>query len=128
LPPGDILIRVRVAPHSVFRRSGDDIEMDLTVTPWEAALGAKVSVPTLDGPVEMTLPAGSKSGRRMRLRGKGMPRPDGSRGDQYAVVKIVVPETLSDHERERLEQVAQKASVEPTPQDEGKIDRPPAAD
>ena len=94
-PPGDLIIRVHITPHPVFRLRGGDVEMDLAITPWEAALGTKVSVPTLDGPVEMTLPAGSQSGRRMRLRGKGMPLSNGRRADQYVVLKIVVPEQLT---------------------------------
>jgi curved DNA-binding protein len=115
LPPGDLFIRVRITPHATFRLRGDDLEMDLPITPWEAALGRKISVPTLDGSVEMALPAGSQSGQRMRLRGKGMPNASHGRGDQYAVLKIVVPETLSGRERELFEQLAHDSSFKPRP-------------
>ncbi len=113
LPPGDLFIRVRIAPHPVFRLRGDDIESDLAIAPWEAALGGKISVPTLDGAVEMSLPPGSQSGRRMRLRGKGMPKSDGPRGDHYVVLKIVVPESLTDRERELFEQLARESAFQP---------------
>jgi len=112
-PPGDLLIRVRIAPHPIFRPRGSDVETELAISPWEAALGAKVSVPTLEGPVEMTLPPGSQSGHRLRLRGKGMPLADGGRGDQYVVLKITVPEQLSDRERELLELLARESSYKP---------------
>ena len=114
-PPGDLFIKVHIAPHPVFRRRDHDIEMELPISPWEGALGAKVRVPTLDGRVEMMLPPGSQSGRRLRLREKGMPRPDGARGDQFVVLKIVVPETLSDRERELFEQLIRDSSFNPRP-------------
>jgi len=115
LPAGDLLIRVRIAPHATFRLRGDDLEMELPTTPWEAALGGKISVPTLDGPVEMVLPAGSQSGQRMRLRGQGMPNAEQGRGDLYAVLKIVVPETLSERERELFERLARESPFRPRP-------------
>jgi DnaJ-class molecular chaperone len=113
--PGDLYIRVHIAPHPVFRLRGGDIEIDLAVSPWEAALGAKITVPALDGSVEMTLPAGSPSGQRLRLRGRGMPLANGGRGDQLVVLKIVVPETLSARERELFEQLARDSSFNPRP-------------
>lgn len=112
-PPGDLFIRVHVAPHPVFRRRGNDVEMDLAISPWEAALGARVRVPTLDGSVEMKLRPASQSGTRLRLREKGMPRPDGERGDQFVVLKIVVPEALTDRERALFEQLASDSSFRP---------------
>ena len=70
---GDLFLRVRIRPHRLFNIVGeDDIQIELPVAPWEAALGAKVSVPTLDGPVEMTIPAGAQGGQRLRLRGQGL--------------------------------------------------------
>ena len=75
-----------------FRREGDDIHLDLPVTLGEAVLGGKVTVPTPSGPVSMTIPANSNSGRVLRLRGKGAPRPDGSHGDEYVTLKIMLPE------------------------------------
>ncbi|MGH6981748.1 MAG: J domain-containing protein, partial [Stellaceae bacterium] len=93
-PPGDALIEVRVESHPLFRREGDDIQMDLPVTLGEAVLGGKVSVPTADGSVTMSIPANSNSGRTMRLKGKGAPKPGlkGERGDQYVTLKVMLPE------------------------------------
>lgn len=91
-PRGDALIEVHVAPHPLFRRDGDDIHVELPVTIAEAALGGKIAVPTPTGPVTMTVPAGSNTGTRLRLRGKGAPKADGGYGDEYVVLKIVLPE------------------------------------
>jgi DnaJ-class molecular chaperone len=88
-PPGDALIEMHVAPHAFFRRSGDDIEIELPVSLAEAVLGARVTVPTITGPVAMTIPKGSDTGARLRLRGKGIQR-KGREGDQYVTLKIVV--------------------------------------
>jgi curved DNA-binding protein len=111
---GDLYLRVRIAPHPVFRMRDHDLECDLPVTPWEAALGSKVMVPTLDGPVTMTLPPGTSSGKRMRLRGKGLPRRGSNEnGDLYAEVKIVVPETLPKKERELFEELSKVSKFNP---------------
>jgi DnaJ-class molecular chaperone len=83
----------------------DDVQVELPVTPWEAALGAKVSVPTLEGPVEVTIPAGTQGGQRLRLRGQGLNRRGGGRGDQYAKLKIVNPPRLTPNERELFERL-----------------------
>jgi curved DNA-binding protein len=113
-PPGDLLLRIRLRPHPRFRRDGRDLEVDLPVAPWEAALGAKVEVQTLEGSVRVTVPAGSSCGRRLRLRGQGMPSPGGDRaGDLYAVVKIVVPKKLSKQERKHFEALAQTSKFDP---------------
>jgi len=114
-PPGDLYIRVRIAPHPVFRPRGSDVEIELAVSPWEAALGGKIRVPALDETVEMTLPPGSQSGQRLRLRGKGLPKADGERGDQFVILKIMVPETLSNRERDLFEQLARDSSFNPRP-------------
>lgn len=89
---GDALIEVHVAPHPVFRREGDDIHIELPVTIAEALLGSKISVPTSDGAVTMTVPPGSNTGTRLRLRGKGAPKADGGRGDEYVTLKLMLPE------------------------------------
>jgi curved DNA-binding protein len=105
-PPGDLLLRVRLRPHRLFDITDDnDVQLDLPVAPWEAALGARVSVPTLEGPVEMTVPAGAQAGQRLRLRGQGLNRRGGGRGDQYARLRIVNPPRLSDAERELFEKL-----------------------
>ena len=87
---GDLLITVSIAPHHTFTLDGDDIRLDLPVTLYEAALGAKVRVPTLDRPVELTIPPGTSGGRIFRLKGKGFPAKDG-RGDLLATVRIMLP-------------------------------------
>ncbi len=93
-PPGDVLITVRVPPHPWFRREGDDVLLDLPVTLAEAVLGGKVRVPTIDGPVMVTVPRNANNGTRLRLKGKGIADPrKGTRGDQYATLRIVLPET-----------------------------------
>lgn len=105
-PSGDLFLRVRIAPHPRFRLEGDDLHVDLPVSPSEAALGARVPVPTLTGTVRVRVPPGSSSGRRLRLRGEGMPSPHGPAGDLYAHLQIAVPERLGEQERELYEQLA----------------------
>jgi curved DNA-binding protein len=112
-PAGDLFLRVRVRPHPRFRRDGDDLYTDLRVSPWEAALGATIDLKTLTATAGVKVPPGSSCGRRLRLRGEGMPRPDGGRGDLYASVQIVVPRTLTDTEREAFEQLAHESSFDP---------------
>jgi len=97
---GDALITVAIAPHPTFKRDGADLRMELPVTLYEAVLGAKVRVPTLDGAVELAIPPGTSSGRVFRVKGKGMPGKDGG-GDLYASVRIVLPEH-GDAELEEL--------------------------
>ena len=113
-PPGDMFLRVRIRPHPHFRVDGRDLYTDLPVAPWEAALGATVDVRTLTGGrARVRVPAGSSSDRRLRLREEGLPDAQGRRGDLYAVVKIRVPKTLSDEERELFEQLAATSHFEP---------------
>ena len=88
-PAGDALIEVHVAPHPLFRRDGDNIQIELPVSLAEAVLGARVTVPTVTGPVTMTIPKGSDTGAQLRLRGKGIQREEGP-GDQYVTLKVVV--------------------------------------
>jgi curved DNA-binding protein len=110
-PPGDLYLHVRLVPHPRYRAAGDDLEMDLPLWPWQAVLGAEVRVETPDGPVTLKVPAGTQSGRRLRLRGRGFPRSDGSRGDLYAVVRIVIPEVPSAAEREAYEALKRGSSA-----------------
>ena len=110
--PGDLFLRVRYLPHGSFKVDGDNIQCDVLLSPWEAALGCKAPVPTLEGEVELNIPAGSSSGRKFRLRGKGLGRP-GARGDLLARVMIRVPAQLSDEERQLWEALAAKSSFNP---------------
>ncbi len=93
-PPGDALIEVHVEPHPLFRRDGDDLHLELPITVAEAVLGGKVAVPTADGSVTMSIPPNSNSGRVLRLKGKGAPKPGlaGERGDQYVTLKVMLPD------------------------------------
>jgi curved DNA-binding protein len=112
-PAGDLYLWVALKPHPRFGREGDDLDVDVLVAPWEAALGATVPVPTLTGEAQVKLPPGSSSGRRLRLRGRGLPKQGGGRGDLYATVEIVVPKTLSDKERELFEQLDAVSAFNP---------------
>jgi curved DNA-binding protein len=112
-PAGDLYLAVRIAPHPRFRLEGRDIYVDLPVTPWEAALGAKVPVEGPGGEAKVSVPAGSSSGRRLRLKGRGMPNPKGKPGDLYAEVKIMVPRHLNQRERELFEELARVSEFDP---------------
>jgi curved DNA-binding protein len=109
-PDGDIYLQIRLAPHAVFRPDRHDLYFDLILSPWEAALGAEVEVPTLDQPVLLTVPPGTRAGRKLRLRGRGL-APEHS--DLYAIVHIDVPATLSTRERELFQELAQVSSFKP---------------
>lgn len=104
-PAGDLFLRVRIAPHPRFRLEGNDLHVDLPVSPSEAALGARVPVPTLTGTAHVQVPAGSSSGRRLRLRGEGMPAPNGRHGDLFAHIQIMVPKKLDERQRELYERL-----------------------
>jgi curved DNA-binding protein len=113
-PPGDLFLRVRLKPHPRFRVDGRDLYVDLAVSPWEAALGAGVPVPTLEGNAQVTVPPGSSSGRKLRLRGQGLPGSAGAKaGDLYAVLTIRVPSKLTRKERELFERLASVSKFDP---------------
>ncbi|KNG93110.1 DnaJ C-terminal domain-containing protein [Pseudaestuariivita atlantica] len=107
---GDALISINVRPHPVFVREGDTIEMELPITFDEAVLGAKVDVPTIAGPVSMSIPKGASSGQKLRLRGKGVCRPKGKAGDQIVRLKIVLPDRI-DAEMEDIARRWREAST-----------------
>ena len=95
---GDLLLEIKLNPHPKFRAEGKDIYVDLPIAPWEAALGGSVTVPTLNGSIKLTIPEGSKSGGKMRLKGRGLPGT--VPGDQYVVLKVVVPEAKTAAQRD----------------------------
>jgi curved DNA-binding protein len=111
--PGDLILRVKMSPHPRFRSENHDIVATLVVTPWEAALGAKVSVPTLSKPVNLTIPAGTQSGQRLRLKGKGLPKPGSVAGDIYFEVQIAVPKDLTEEEKKHFEALARSSQFRP---------------
>ena len=94
--PGDALVTIAIEPHPFFRREGDDVRLDLPVTLDEAVAGAKVKVPTVDGPVMLTVAAGSSSGKVLRLKGKGFSKKNGQRGDQLVTLEIDLPDDVSE--------------------------------
>jgi curved DNA-binding protein len=112
---GDLYLKIDVLPHSFFRLEGNDISCQLPVTPSEAVLGAKVEVPTLDGPVVMSIPLGVKSGQRLKLANKGYPSGN-SRGDQIVEIQIVTPKELTPQERELYEKLRQQETFKPRSQ------------
>ena len=101
-PFGDLFIRITIIPHKVFTFQDNDIIIEIPVYPWEASLGTKIDIPTLDGTVSLKIPPDSQSGRKLRLRGKGFPKKGGGRGDQYAKLKIIIPTKISESEKECL--------------------------
>lgn len=112
-PDGDLYMHVVLRPHPLFRPSGHDLYLDLPIAPWEAALGATVSVPTLAGAVHLKVPAGTASGQKLRLSKRGLPTPHGDPGDLFAIAQIVVPPELSERERELFGQLAEGSKFNP---------------
>jgi len=105
-PPGDLYIEIEILPHPVFRREGNDLYVEVPVTVPEAALGAKIEVPTIDGMTKMTLPPGTQGSQRFKLKGKGFPSPKtGKRGDQYVNIKIVIPKELSPADKKLFREI-----------------------
>ncbi|GGQ38126.1 DnaJ C-terminal domain-containing protein [Couchioplanes azureus] len=118
-PRGDLYLVVRLAPHPRYRVDGRDITVELPVAPWEGALGASVPVDTPGGPVQVQVPPGSSTGRRLRLRGRGMPHPKGTPGDLYAEVKVAVPARASETEQRLWKQLAAASTFDPRRQSPG---------
>jgi len=112
-PPGDLYLHISLEPHPLYRVSGHDLDIEVPVAPWEAALGAEIEIPTLEGKVSMKVPPGSKGGQKFRLAGKGLPKPNGGTGDLYAVLSIVVPGTLSEREKKLYEELREASSFNP---------------
>jgi len=112
-PAGDLYLRVKYAQHPDFSVRGSDLRHELELAPWEAVLGAAADVPTLDGSARLKIPAGSSGGRQLRLRGKGLPTPEGGRGDLYITLSIAIPQRLNDKERALWEELAETSSFSP---------------
>lgn len=111
--PGDLYLHIRLRPHPQFTVRGDDVEVELPIAPWESVLGTRVEMPTIDGQVEMTIPAGAQSGQRLRLRGQGLNKRRGGRGDEYARLKVVTPKEASTEERRLYEELRNVSRFEP---------------
>jgi DnaJ-class molecular chaperone len=111
--PGDLYMRVTIAPDMIFRRQGSDIHVSLPVFPWEAALGAEVMAPTLMEPVRMKVPPGSRADGKLRLKGKGLPAANGSHGDLFLTIQIVMPSSSTDAELKLYDQLRTIAHPDP---------------
>jgi len=109
--PGDLLLEVQIAPHPHFRLEGRDIHLELPVTPWEAALGSQLQVPTLGGWIDMKIPANAQAGNRFRVRGKGLPGKEP--GDQYVTLKVMVPPAEKEADRELYRQMSKQMPMNP---------------
>ena len=110
---GDLWLTIDLQPHPLFRVDGHDLYIDLPLAPWEAVLGTTVDLPTLAGTVRLKVPPNTQAGRRLRLAQRGLSRPDGSVGDLYALVQLVVPEAADERERALYEQLAAGSGFEP---------------
>ena len=108
---GDLFLGVELAPHPIFRMQGRDVHMNLPITPWEAALGATVKVPTLGSKVDLKIPAGSQTGRKLRLKGKGLSGPRA--GDQYVTLQIVTPAADDEAAKRFYRSMAEKFDFDP---------------
>jgi len=108
---GDLLLEINIATHTHYRLDGINVLLDLPIAPWEAALGAKVTVPTLAGKINLTIPAGAKSGQKMRLKGRGLPSKE--TGDQIVNLQIMTPPADSDKATKLYQQMAEELSFNP---------------
>jgi curved DNA-binding protein len=116
-PDGDFYLHIAFTPHAVFRVDHHDLYFNLALTPWEAALGTQIGVRTLDSDVTLTVPPGTSSGKKVRLRGRGLPGAKATRGDMYALVHIEVPAVLTPDERKLLEELASVSTFNPRQRD-----------
>jgi curved DNA-binding protein len=114
---GNLYLNISFTPHKLFRVSDHDLQIDVPITPWEAALGATVKMPTMDGAVNLKIPAGAKSGQKMRISNRGLPKNNPKHnhehGDLIAITQIVLPANLSDKERDLLKQLAEASTFNP---------------
>jgi len=123
-PAGDLYIKIKVKPHRYFQRKGDDIILNLNINIAQAALGAEVTVPTVDGETSLRIPAGTQPGQTFRLRGKGVPRLQrNGRGDQIVIVNIEIPKHLNAQQRELMEALAESLGTEVKPQERSILDK-----
>jgi curved DNA-binding protein len=119
---GDFYLHIAFNPHPRFRVDQSDLYFDLALSPWEAMLGADITVPTLEGEVVLSVPSGSSSGKKLRLRGRGLPQgpgADAKRGDMYALVRVDVPAQTTPEERKLLEELARTSTFIPRPSSTG---------
>ncbi|TCS71576.1 curved DNA-binding protein [Sulfuritortus calidifontis] len=114
-PAGDLYLNIEIAPHALYRLEDKDIVLETPIAPWEAALGTTITVPTLTGSVRLKVPAGARSGQKLRLAGKGMPSSKGA-GNFYVLLQIVLPGELSEEEKRLYEKLQALSRFDPRPQ------------
>ena len=112
-PNGDIYLHIDLKPHAVFKPVGSDLYFELALTPWEAVLGSEIEIPTLEDPLLLTIPVGSRYGQKLRVKGRGLPAGQGSRGDLFAVIHIETPQEVSAEELKLFEQLAASSKFSP---------------
>ena len=112
-PAGDLYLRIRLRPHPLFTVNGDDLEVEVPLAPWEAVLGTKIEAPTVDGQVEMTVPAGAQNGQRLRLRGQGLNKRRGGRGNVYVRLRVAVPRHVTEEEHRLYEELRRVSRFNP---------------
>jgi curved DNA-binding protein len=110
---GDLYLTIRLASHHLFRAVEHDLYLELPIAPWEAALGAEIRVPTLDGPVTVSMKSGMRNGQKLRIAGRGLPRRGEGAGDLYGVIQIVMPAEIGERERELYRQLAEASRFQP---------------
>jgi curved DNA-binding protein len=115
-PPGDLYLNIVLKPHPLYRVSGHDLYLELPVAPWEAVLGAQVEVPTLDGRISVSVTPGSKAGQKLRIAGRGLPKPQGGSGDLYCVLSIVTPASPGEREKALYKELAGVSRFNPREQ------------
>jgi molecular chaperone DnaJ len=122
-PSGNLFLLVDVKPHEYFKRRGEDILLDLDINIAQAALGADIEVPSVDGQEKLTIPAGTQPGKMFKLRGKGVPRiHQGGRGDQRVIINVAIPNKLTTEQRALFEKLAATLGTTPKPQQKGFLD------
>lgn len=112
-PAGDLYLNIEIQPHRLFKPSGHDLYLELPLAPWEAVLGASIEVPTLDGRITVTVPAGSRAGQKLRIGTRGLPKPREGAGHLYCVLSIVTPSSPAEGEKELYRELAKVSSFDP---------------
>jgi curved DNA-binding protein len=112
-PDGDLYLNIALKRHALFRASGHDLYLDLPLAPWEAVLGATVTVPTLGGTVQLKVPAGTQAGQKLRLSARGLPKPHEGEGDLFAIVQIAVPKKADEKQQALYRQLATDSGFDP---------------
>ncbi len=112
-PPGALYLDIKLRPHPLFQPNGHDLYLEVPITPWEAVLGTTVEVPTLEGKVRLKIAPGARAGQKLRLAGKGLPKPGQGQGDLYAVLQIVTPSAVTARERELYEELGRLSRFNP---------------